>query len=88
MLFPFLDSYPWKPFIPSLPLLLQVLPPLPTDPPTYTHLPQWPSVPLSWVIKPPQDQGAPLPVMPDKAILCYISSWSHGSPHVYSLLVV
>ena len=23
--------------------------------------------------------------MPDKAILYYISSWSHGSPNVYSL---
>ena len=24
--------------------------------------------------------------MPDKAILCYIFSWSHGSLHVYSLV--
>jgi hypothetical protein len=35
---------------------------------------------LSWVIKPSQDQGSPLPVMPIKAILCYISSWIHGFP--------
>jgi hypothetical protein len=46
-------------------------------PPAHTPLPQWPSVPLSCVIKPPQTS---LPVMPDKAILCYISSWSHGYP--------
>jgi hypothetical protein len=32
---------------------------------------------LSWVIKPPQDQEAPVSVMPDKAILCYISIWNH-----------
>jgi hypothetical protein len=28
----------------------------------------------------------PYPLMPDKAIVCYISSWSHESLHVYSLL--
>jgi hypothetical protein len=49
--------------------------------PTHPLLPQCPNIPLPWVIEPPQDQGTPLPVMPDKAILCYISSWSHGSPH-------
>ena len=27
-----------------------------------------------------------LPLMPDKAILCYICSWSHGFLHVYSLV--
>ena len=26
------------------------------------------------------------PLMPDKAILCYICSWSYGSFHVYSLV--
>jgi hypothetical protein len=44
-------------------------------------------VPLSHVIKPPQDQGTsplPPPVMLDKAILCYIFSWSHGFP-LYTL---
>jgi hypothetical protein len=25
-------------------------------------------------------------VMLNKAILCYIFNWSHGSPHVYSLV--
>jgi hypothetical protein len=42
--------------------------------------PQKPTVPLSWVIEPPWDQDTPLPVMPDKANLCYISSWRHGYP--------
>jgi hypothetical protein len=44
--------------------------------PPFTHplLPQYPSVPLPWFIEPPQDQGTPLPVMPNMAILCYISS--------------
>jgi len=31
-----------------------------------------------------QDQGFLLPSVPNKAILCYICSWSHGSVHVYS----
>ena len=44
------------------------------------------SIPLCWSIKPPQDQGLPLPLMPDKAILCYICRWSHGSLHLYSLV--
>ena len=34
--------------------------------------------------------GAPsppaLPLMPEKAILCYICIWSHGSLHGYSLV--
>ena len=33
-----------------------------------------------------QDQGPFLPMMPDKAILCYICGWSHGYLHVYSLV--
>jgi len=53
--------------------------PSPACPPTPA---QQPSIPQSWVIKPPQDQGAPIPVMPDKEILCYISNWSHGYPCV------
>ena len=50
-----------------------------------TH-PLLPSISLCWSIKPPQDQGPPLPLMPDKAILCYICCWSHGSFHMYSLV--
>ena len=45
---------------PHRPSSLPLLPALPL-------LPLHPTVPLSWVIKPPQNQGASLPVMPDKA---------------------
>jgi hypothetical protein len=47
-------------------------------PSAYRLLPQCPSIPLCWAIEPPQDQGAPLPVMPYKAIICSIFSCSHG----------
>ena len=74
MLSPFSISPPQPPSIPSPSLcFMRVL----------SHLPTYS---LPWVIKPPQSQGARLPVMPHKAILCYIFSWSHGSPHVYSLV--
>ena len=53
---------------------------------TYPLLPHYTSIPQHWGIEPPQDQGPPLPLMPDKAILCYVSSWSHGSLHVYFLV--
>ena len=58
-------------------------------PPNHPLLPHRPSlnIPLHWSIEPPRDQGASLPLIPDKAILCYICSWSHGRPHVYSLVV-
>jgi hypothetical protein len=49
--------------------------------------PPCPVIPLHWGIKPFQDQGPLLPLMPNKAILCYICSWGHGSLHVYSLVV-
>jgi hypothetical protein len=45
-----------------------------------------PRIPLHWGIEPSQDQGPLLPFMPNKAILCYIFGWSHGSLHVYSLI--
>jgi len=32
-----------------------------------------------------QDQQPPLPLMTGKALFSYISSWSHGSHHLYSL---
>ena len=54
-------------------------------PPTYPLPPQSPSIHLCWVIEPPPDQKASLPLMPDKAILYYICSWSHRSLHMYSL---
>ena len=55
-------------------------------PPTHPFLLHCSSIPLCWGTKPPQDQGPPLPLMSDKAILCYIYVWSHGSLHVYSLV--
>jgi hypothetical protein len=45
-----------------------------------------PGIPLHWSIEPSQDQGPLLPLMTNKAILCYICSWSHGSLHLYSLV--
>ena len=53
------------------------------SPPTHA-LPHY--IPLHWGIKPSQDQGPLLPLMSDKAILCYICSWSHGSLQVSSLV--
>ena len=38
-----------------------------THPPIYSLLPYCPSIPLHWGIKPSQDQGPFLPLMPDKA---------------------
>jgi hypothetical protein len=54
--------------------------------PTPRLLPPRPSIPLPWGIKPSQDQGSLLPLMPDKATFYYICSWSHGSLHVYCLV--
>ena len=44
-----------------------------------------PAIPLHWGMEPSQDQRPLLPLMTNKAILCYICSWSHESHHVYSL---
>jgi hypothetical protein len=55
-------------------------------PPTHPLLPHCSSIPLPWGIKPPQDQGSPLPLMSEKAIPCHICIWSHESLHVYSLV--
>lgn len=51
-------------------------------PPTHSLQPHLPSIPIHWGIKSSQDQGRTLPLKPNKAILCYISSWSHGFPSV------
>jgi len=56
-------------------------------PTTHSLLSPHPSIPLHWGIKPFQDQGPLFPLMSDKAILCYICSWSHGFLHVYSFFV-
>ena len=45
-----------------------------------------PGIPLHWGIEHSQDQRPLLPSMSNKAILCYICSWSHGSLQVYSLV--
>lgn len=54
--------------------------------PTYPLPPYYYSIPLCWGIKPPQDQGPPLPLLSDKAILCYICVWSHESLPVHFLV--
>ena len=69
-----LSSFPLRK--PPIPYLLTNLP---------TLLP-CPGISLHWGIEPSQDRGSLLPLMSDKAILCYIRSWSHGSLHVYSLV--
>lgn len=53
-------------------------------PPTHLLLPPCPGIPLHWGIEPPQHQGPLLPLMPNKAMLCYTCSWSHGSHHGHS----
>ena len=55
-------------------------------PPTHTLLPPHPGINLHWGIKPSQDKGPLLSLMPDKVILCYTCCWSHGFLYVYSLV--
>jgi hypothetical protein len=55
-------------------------------PPTHPLPSLCPDIPLYWGIKPSQDKGPPLSLMPDNDILCYFCSWSHGSLHVYTLV--
>ena len=63
MLFPFQISPLQTPYpIPPYPASMRVLP----HPSTHSH-PHRPSISLHWGIKPSQDQGPPLPLMPDKA---------------------
>ena len=50
-------------------------------PSTHPLLPSCPGILQHWGIKPSQDQGPLLPLMSDKAILCYICGWSHRSLH-------
>lgn len=57
--------------------------------PTYILPPHHSSTPHhhhAGSIRPPQEQSFPLPLMPEKAILCYICIQSYGFLHVYSLL--
>ena len=72
--FPLLEiSYPI-----SLPVLLWG-----STPPTHPVPLPCPGIPLQWVIKLSKDQGPLLPLMLDKAILCYIYGWNHV---LYSLV--
>jgi hypothetical protein len=57
-----------------------------TPPLTHLLLPHSSSITLHRGIKPPQDQGPPLPLISDKAILCYLCIWSNGFLPEYSLV--
>ena len=87
-LFTFQMLYPF-PVLPPKPLLQ---PPLPASmrvflhPPTHSCLPTQAFPYTGASIEPSWDQGPRLPLIPNKAILCYICGWSHGSLHVYSLV--
>jgi hypothetical protein len=71
-----------KPPIPSpFPSFYEGVPP-----PTHPFLPPSPGIPQHWGIKPSEDLGPLLPLISDKAILCYIYGWSHGFLKVYSLV--
>ena len=54
--------------------------------PTHPLLLPCPGIPLHWGIGPSHDQGPLLSLMSNKAILCYICSWSHGYSLVGGLL--
>jgi hypothetical protein len=83
MISPF-TVFPLETFYPILPppASMRVL----SHPPTHTFLTPQPHISLHWGMEPSQDQGPLLSLMPNKAILCYICSWSHESLHVYSLV--
>ena len=72
------NVFPFPSFSPP-PTSMGVFPYPPLTPP---H----PGIPLKRGNQPSKDQGPLLPFMPDHAILCYICSWSHGYPDVYSLV--
>ena len=81
--YPLSRSPLWKPPISSpLPCLCEGV-----APPIHQLLPSSPCIPLHWGIKHPQAQGPLLPLMSNKAILCHIRGRSHGSLHVYYLIV-
>jgi hypothetical protein len=63
-----------------IPLPLPLWGCFPTHPLLFSH----PGIPVHWGIEQPQAQGPLLPLMPNKAILCHICNWNHGSLHMYS----
>jgi hypothetical protein len=71
MISPFLVTPPQHP-IPSALFPLLFASNEGTPPPTHLLPPHRSSILLPWGIKPLQDQGPPLPLMSDNAILCYI----------------
>jgi hypothetical protein len=79
MITPPQTHHPTSTFFPLPFASMEVLPHTPTlSCPTTQHPPG--------CIKPPQDQDPPIPLMSDKAILCYICIWSHRSLPVHSLI--
>ena len=72
-----------SPFLVSPSITPPIPPPSPCSPTNSLPLPG-PGILLHWGIESSQDQGPLLSMMTNKAILCYICSWSHGSLHVYS----
>ena len=69
------------------------IPPLPcfnegAPSPTYPLLSHFPSIPLHWGIKPSQDQGPPLPLMPDNAPSVLPLTPPLGSLHLVRWLAV
>ena len=70
-------------FLFSPPKISYLIPPAPLSvlphPSTYAHHPH---ILLHWRIVPSHDQAPLLPLMTDKALFCYICSWSHWSLHV------
>jgi hypothetical protein len=81
MLSPFLVSPPDSPCFPTSRTSMRVL----SLSHTHSHLTTLAFL-YTGKFEPSQDQGPLLPLMLDKAILCYICCWSHGSLHVYSLV--
>ena len=78
------NAIPFSGFLPQSPpppsAFMRVFPHLPT----HSRLSGL-TFPIHWGIEPLKDQCLLVLLMPDKAILCYICGWSHGSLHVYSL---
>jgi hypothetical protein len=78
MVSPLETSYP----IPLSPDSIRVL----SHTPIHSSLPALAFPHTGPSIKPSQDQGPLLPLVPNKTTLFYICSWSHGAHHVYSLV--
>jgi hypothetical protein len=80
MLSPFLDS----PLETLYPIVSPASTGVHSHPPTHSHLPSLAFPTLG--NEPSQNQWPLLPLRANKATLCYMCSWSHGSLHVYSLV--